>query len=248
MRDFEGFKTKNFAVKLADQESELEEVFKLQYEELLLCYNHKKTLESGMYIDDYDRVCDHLIVLDLKNDSVAGSYRLVRKEHLENIGFFATESEFDISKIKAYPILELGRAIVKKEYRDGSVIALLWAGILNYVLAHGIKFLFGTASFHGVDPSKYRHALSAIHYRHLSPEAFRARSINHPVRLDQLSLEEVDFCLAKKEMPPLVKGYINLGATFGEGGFLDYDFNSLDVFTLIDIEKVNRRYLNRFLK
>ena len=36
MRDFEGFKTKNFAVKLADQGSELEEVFKLQYEELLL--------------------------------------------------------------------------------------------------------------------------------------------------------------------------------------------------------------------
>lgn len=248
MSSFKGFRTNNFEVKLADNESELLEVCKLQYEELLLYYNQENKIESGIFEDEYDRLCDHLIAIDLKNNSIAGSYRLVRKDHIKEIGHFTTESEFDISKIKDYEIMELGRAFVKSEYRDGSVISLLWEGIINYVIAHDIRFLFGTASFHGVDPSQYKHALSAIHYYHLSQLETRVKAINHPVRLDQLPLEEVDMKLAKKEMPPLVKGYINLGATFGDGGFLDYDFNSLDVFTLIDLETVNQRYLQRFLK
>jgi len=245
---FNSFRKGNFEVKLAETEKELEEVFKLQYEELLHCYNQEKTIASGMFVDEYDRVADHLIVIDLEEGKIAGSYRLVRKDHIKEIGKFSTESEFDISPLKEHEIMELSRALVRKEYRDGSVISLLWEGILSYVLAHGVRFLFGTASFHGVDPAPYRNALSTIHYDHLSPVEIRAKAVNHPVRLDQLPEDEVDRIQAKREMPPLVKGYINLGATFGEGGFQDFDFNSLDVFTLIDMGKLNDRYLKRFLK
>ncbi|MGI6768324.1 MAG: GNAT family N-acetyltransferase [Bacilli bacterium] len=248
MSQFKGFISSNFEIKLADQESEFLEIYKLRYEELLLCYNKGNANETGLFIDEYDRVCDHLIAVDLSNNTIAGTYRLVRKEHIKEIGMFTTEHEFDISKIKDYEILELGRAVVRNEYRNGGVIALLWRGIVKYVATYGIRFMFGTASFFGIDPTPYRHALSKIYHNHLSPLEFRAVAINHPVRLNYFTPEEIDSKLARKEIPPLVKGYINLGATFGEGGFLDYDFNSLDVFTLIDMNTVNQRYLERFLK
>jgi putative hemolysin len=243
-----GFKSNNFVIKLAETEAELQEIFKLRYEELLLCYNKENTNDTGLFIDEYDRICDHLIAIDLENNVIAGTYRLVRKAHILNIGKFITELEFDISKIKDYEILELGRAVVRNEYRNGSVIALLWQGIVQYVVTNNIRFMFGTASFHGVSPLEYKHALSSIYYKHLTPIKFRAKAINYTVELKQLSLEELDLKRAKKEMPPLIKGYINLGASFGEGGFLDYDFNSLDVFTLIDIQTVNQRYLDKFMK
>lgn len=248
MEQFKGFTTSNFEIKLAETESEFLELYKLRYEELLLCYNKDNANETGIFTDEYDHVCDHLIAVDLTNNVIAGTYRLVRKEHIKEIGMFTTEHEFDISKIRDYEILELGRAVVRNEYRNGGVIALLWQGIVKYVAAYGIRFLFGTASFLGVDPTPYRHALSKIYHYHLTPVEFRAQAINHPIKLNYFAPKEIDEKLARKEMPPLVKGYINLGATFGEGGFLDYDFNSLDIFTLIDMETVNQRYLERFLK
>ena len=48
-------------------------------------------------------------------------------------------------------------------------------------------------------------------------------------------------------MPPLIKGYIKIGATFGEDAFIDKEFNSIDVFVLLDLEEVNPLILKRFI-
>jgi putative hemolysin len=248
MTDFKSFVSNNFEVKLADTEEELKEVFKLRYEELLLCYNQENTNQTGMFIDDYDQYSDHLIVVDLSNKVIAGTYRLVRKEHIKPIGRFVTEKEFDLAKIKDQELIELGRAVVRKEYRNGTAIALLWQGIVRYVTTQKIRFLFGTASFHGVDPDKYKHALSLIYYQHLSPMEFRCRAVANSARLNLVEEADLDLQKARKEMPPLIKGYIKIGATFGDYAFLDYDFNSLDVFTLFDMKDINPSYLHRFLK
>ena len=72
----------NFIVKLAETETEYKQLYKLRYFDLLLHYNHdlKKDIEEDK--DEYDEYCDHLIVIDLENNEVIASYRLIKKNHL----------------------------------------------------------------------------------------------------------------------------------------------------------------------
>jgi putative hemolysin len=59
--------------------------------------------------------------------------------------------------------------------------------------------------------------------------------------------DSYDALEAKKQLPPLVKGYINLGASIGNGVFADIPFNSLDVLIVLKIKEINERYLKRLL-
>lgn len=245
--DFIPFTSNNFEVRLAKTKAELEEVYKLRYKDLLLYYNANNTNDTGLFKDEYDGNCDDLIVIDLNVNEIVGTYRLIRKEHITKIGAFITESEYDISKLKKYEIMELGRAVVREDYRNGSVIMLLWRGLTRYAINHNIRFMFGTGSFQGINPGDYKHALSYIYFNHLSEEKIRVQTAKPPRSpMNLLPVNEIDPILAKKQIPPLIKGYIKIGATFGEDAFLDIPFNSLDVFVLLDVEKVDYKYIHRF--
>lgn len=238
----------NFVVKLAETKEELQQAYKLRYEELLLYYNKDNQNEEKMFIDKYDCLCDHLICYDLINEEVAGTYRLVLEEHIRNIGSFITESEYDISKLKTEKLLELGRAVVKEEYRNGGVIKLLWRGLITYAKLNNVNYMFGTGSFQGVNPSEYEHALSYIYYNHLSPQDVRVQANTESrSNINLIKQEELDLRKAKEQMPALIKGYIKIGATFGEDAFIDIPFNSVDVFVLLNVDEVNPAILKRFL-
>ena len=43
-------------------------------------------------------------------------------------------------------------------------------------------------------------------------------------------------------IPPLIKGYIRLGAFIGDGAVIDYDFNTTDVCIVLPTEKIASRY------
>jgi putative hemolysin len=47
-------------------------------------------------------------------------------------------------------------------------------------------------------------------------------------------------------MPPLVKGYLRLGARIGDGCVIDHDFGTTDVFIILPMEFVSERYLNYY--
>lgn len=246
--NFEPIECGSYVVKLAVTKEELEGVYRLRYEELLIYYNKNNENKDGLFIDKYDALCDHLICYDKENQVVAGTYRLVLQEHIKDIGSFVTESEYDITKLKSKKILELGRAVVKSEYRNGIVIKLLWRGIVQYANLHKIKYMFGTGSFHGVNYTDYAHALSYIYYNHLSPLEVRVQAREYSKKeLNLVPLEELDLRKVKEQMPALIKGYIKVGATFGQDAFIDRDFNSIDVFVLLDVDQVNPSILKRFL-
>ncbi|MCK9470465.1 MAG: GNAT family N-acyltransferase [Bacilli bacterium] len=237
----------NFIVKIADTEEELEQLFKLRYEELFLYYNKEIKQDEEMCIDRYDYLCDHLICYDTLNKQVAGTYRLVLEDHIRTVGSFITESEYDISKIKSKKILELGRAVVKEEYRTGAVIKLLWRGLVKYAQVNNINYMFGTGSFQGIDPSSYDQALSYIYYNHLSPQDVRVQArLESRSNINLIKEHEIDLRKVREQMPALIKGYIKIGATFGEDAYIDVPFNSVDVFVLLDVDKVNPDILRRF--
>ena len=247
---FKPFESSGFLVKLAETENELEQAYRLRYLDLILEYNENPKSSSGIDTDIYDTYCDHLIVIDMKTNEVVGNYRLIRKEHLYHLKKYITESEFNIDNIKSddYDILELGRAVVKKDFRQANVISLLWKGIITYAVSFNIKFMFGTASFHGIDPNLHKKEFSYLYHYKRPEERLKtyARS-NASTNMNLLSIEEVDEVTVYKELPPLVKGYLRLGAVVSEDAYIDYSFNAIDVLILLEIEKVSPRYLNKYL-
>jgi L-ornithine Nalpha-acyltransferase len=208
--------------------------------------------------DRFDRICDHLLVLDRPRNSslgiihaapkVVGTYRLLRQDVAErNFGFY-TQAEFDIAPlIAAHPdkrFLELGRSCVLPEYRDKRTLELLWRGIHAYVLRHRIDVLVGCASLEGTDPSAIAQQLSFLHHYAPCPEGWRVRALpRRHVPMDMMPKSRIDAKAALRALPPLIKGYLRLGASIGEGAVVDHRFGTTDVLVLLRTSTVAERYL-----
>ena len=172
---------------------------------------------------------------------------------------FYTESEFNISKIKKVDgnIAEMSRACVNREYRDNAlVMRLLWAGLGEYIVRRKIAILFGVASWVGTKPVESAQAISYLYYNHLSPLGLRATVLSENFapdvnpklsRMNILPREFVDEADARRQMTPLIKGYLRLGATFGRGVFIDKPFNTYDVFVMVQTKKIDAAYQKHFL-
>ena len=203
--------------------------------------------------DDYDHVCDHLLVIDHGADGppkVVGTYRMLRQEVAERNRGFYSAGEYDLSPLMQAgraggQLLELGRSCVAPAYRTTATISLLWRGIAAYLSAHGISHLFGCASLHGAEPDLHAAELSYLHHHHLAPPELRA-SAHIPVPLDRSAAGGYDVRAAQRALPPLIKGYLRVGAVIGDGAFVDRQFNPVDVFVVMPVEGITRRYLDRF--
>lgn len=214
--------------------------------------------------DPYDAVCDHLLVVDetplsdvdawagMKRKNVVGTYRVLRQEIAERTLGFYTQSEYDIAPlIRArsphYNFMELGRSCVLEPYRNKRTVELLWHGLWTYVREHGVDVMIGCASLAGTDPDKHAEALSFLHHNALAPPEWRCRAHdNLYVSMDRMPREQVDAKRALKALPPLIKGYLRLGAYVGDGAVVDRQFGTTDVLIILPVEKIDPRYFEHF--
>ena len=210
--------------------------------------------------DDYDAVCDHLLVIDHGDGSssgkphVVGTYRLLRQVVADlNRGFYSA-GEYDLSPLvetskTSGQLLELGRSCVAPAYRNNTTITLLWRGIASYLQTHSIGHMFGCASLHGADAAAHAAELSYLYHHHLAPPELRARALpEHYVPMDVLDPTRFDTRAASKALPPLVKGYLRVGAMIGDGAFVDRQFNTTDIFVVMPVERITKRYAGRFVE
>lgn len=206
--------------------------------------------ETSLDSDHYDAICDHLLVTD--GASVVGTYRLLRQDvAARNRGFYSS-GEYDLAPLLATgrgggQLLELGRSCVAPAYRNAGTIALLWRGIAAYLDRHRIGHMFGCASLPGTNPDRHAAALSYLHHHHLAPPELRVCA--HPgaaVDMARLPLGSYDPRLAARALPPLIKGYLRVGATVGSGAFIDHEFGTTDVFVIMPVERISSRYSQRF--
>lgn len=240
----------NLSVLIAADEKEIEAGLRLRYRYFS---GGKPAAAGGVDRDEYDAVCDHLLVKDYdrppEDGQVVGTYRLLRRRPMEKIGRFYSESEYDISALKRYPgeILELGRSCVHEDYRSRAVMQLLWRGIGEYVFRHGIEIMFGCASFSGVDPEAHALALSYLHHYHLAPPELRPVALpDHYVDMNRMAREGLDKKAAFSAIPPLIKGYLRLGGYVGEGGYVDEPLQLLDVSIVVKTAAVTEKYVQRY--
>jgi putative hemolysin len=199
--------------------------------------------------DDFDRCCDHLLVLDHARGAVVGTYRLIHRGAAACHGGFYTAAEYDIAPILATSgeILELGRSCVDAAARNRSTMQMLWRGIAAYVFHHGIELMFGCASLPGTDPDALALPLAYLYQHHLAPAEIRARALDQRyVDMRRLAPEAIDPARALAELPPLVKGYLRLGGFVGDGAVIDEQFNTTDVCIVVKTDLVTEKYYRHY--
>jgi len=252
-------KVRDYEVRLTRNKEERKQVRQLRYEVFCLEENASATEEQkslGEEYDAYDTYADYMAVFH--ENKIVGTYRIIDRDAAEKMGGFYTEREFNLSKIKKVKgnIAEMSRACVKAEYRDnGLVMRLLWAGLCEYVVKRKIAILFGVPSFVGTNPAQSAQALSYLYYNCLSPSHLRVNVLKENLepgvnpqmtQMNILPRAFVDEAEARKQMTPLIKGYLRLGATFGRGVFIDKGFGTYDVFVLVQTKNIDKTYQKHF--
>ncbi|MBY0408517.1 MAG: GNAT family N-acetyltransferase [Rickettsiales bacterium] len=254
LHDLGDLRANNLQVFIASRPEEIEASQRLRYQVFFEEMGAVPTPEitaKNLDFDAYDAVCDHLLVVEHAPEGarVVGTYRLLRTENMAKIGHFYSETEFDISPIKAYPgnILEVGRSCVDKDYRNRAVMQLLWRGIGAYVARFDIALMFGCASFHGTDPAAHAQALSYLHHYHQAPEGLCPKALpSRYINMNLMPKEQVDAKQAFTLLPALIKGYLRLSGYIGLGAVIDPEYNTTDVSIVVKTDLVTEKYAQRY--
>jgi putative hemolysin len=203
-----------------------------------------KSAHLGIDRDLYDPYCEHLLVRDHETHEVVGTYRILSPENAKRIGGYYSEDEFDLVRLAhlGARLVEVGRACVHPGYRNGAIIALLWSGIAAYVRRHGYDYLIGCASIAMGDGGRVAASIyNQVCQHFMSPVEYRVFP-RCPLPLAALK-GDLDAAV-----PPLIKGYLRLGAWVCGDPAWDPDFNTADLLLLLPMQRLNRRYARHFLK
>jgi putative hemolysin len=200
-------------------------------------------------VDRFDEFCDHLLVRDDDSGELVGCYRMLPPPGAIAAGGLYTATEFDVSALDALrpSLVEMGRAVVRRDHRNGGVVLLMWAGILAYLDRCGYDYVTGCVSvpvkgdpeetagaqIRGVrDFVRKRHACEYTVYPY------------RPVVVDGRGLDDIE-PPARLAVPPLMRGYLRLGAKVCGDPAHDPDFGVGDFPALLDKRQADVRYLTR---
>lgn len=189
---------------------------------------------TGKDADIIDDKCDHLMVRACSGTEagrIIATYRLqTGMDALRNNGYYS-QQEFDMGLLETYrsEIIELGRAVVHKDHRQGPVLMKLLAGIANYAVKRGGRYLVGPGSIPGKENTVAAASIYHANLNNLSPPEFRVSPLPHGA----CPLEQ--FIVPAPKMPKLMKLYMTMGAKFCGPPFIDDEFNTIDFFIFIDL-------------
>jgi putative hemolysin len=197
---------------------------------------------DGIEQDRYDPWCEHLMVRELDTGRVVGTYRILTPEKAREAGGYYSESEFDLSGLGALrtQLVEVGRSCTHADHRGGAVIMLLWPGLAEFMRRGGYRYMLGCASVSlrddGVTAAEvWRNVASHLQ----DPDLPRIKPLHrYPV-------ERLDSVLPAR-VPPLIKGYLKLGARICGEPAWDPDFNAADFPVLLDMVHMDDRYRRHF--
>lgn len=253
-----------YAVRLA-RHADLQKIFALRYDVFFselgaTGAGDDAVLDCGMDIDAHDALCDHLVVS--KGADIVGTYRMMPLIRLsETAGLVGpqqpySQSEFCLDAARTHfgdgAILELGRSCIHADHRNGQVARLLWAGLARYMIEGGFQAVIGCVSVHG---------LSALQAERLG-ETFRQQGLwdsrfDCPVQDKYRNGPEIDLessaaCHeearpSEATLPPLLKGYLNLGAKICGGPAYDRSFGCHDFLVLLETSSLPARVVQALL-
>ncbi len=241
-----------FEIRVAERSDELRESFRLRHD---IFYGELAGIRrlGGLDIDRFDMLCDHLIIVHKPTQKVVGTYRL--NCSLFSNSFYSSK-EFEMDELLRFPgpHLELGRACIHSDFRTGSVISLLWRGVADYMETTGAQLLFGCSS---IKISSLEDAALVYKYLAFDRKAlvdnpifptpkFRMKGLNELIRIDPSNLPENDRRKARALLPPLLKGYLRMGAKIAGPPAWDEEFQCIDFLTVVTRSEIGDEKIARF--
>ena len=233
-----------FNVSLARDSVEVAEAQSLRYKVFAEEMGAQLSGTGGLDVDGFDAFCEHLLVRDNVTNQVVGTYRILNPNSAFEAGGYYSAGEFDLSRLAHLfnNMVEVGRACVHQNYRNGSTIAMLWAGLANYMRMHNYEYMIGCASVPIHDGGHMAASLySKLKDNYVSPAEYRVFPHN-PLPIHTLKKE------LQVDCPPLIKGYMRLGAYICGEPAWDASFNTADMLVMLPLSKINSRYASHFLK
>lgn len=251
IRDFRGFvplkyETEDFVVTTARSGPELLRVLELRHEVFVQEWQGRRA-GHGLDVDLYDFNADHLMIIDKRLGEVVGTYRLLSSHFTHE---FYSACEFDIESFERVPSikLEMGRACVRTDYRDGNTIDLLWKGLTRYIFLTKTEYLFGCASIKSTDPVALGRAYRTLRDQGSWTDDFQVRA-NWDYQFpgfSMLSSESLDPTERRDLIPALLRSYLLAGAKIYGWPALDRDFACTDLLTILDWKQLNSRFQSRY--
>lgn len=234
-----------FRLSFAHSEAEVREAQRLRYKVFAEEFGARLQCRiPGHDIDHFDPHCEHLLVRETDSERVIGTYRILSPQAARKIGNYYSENEFFLTRLQHLRprMVEVGRSCIHPDYRGGTVIALLWAGLADYMVRNQYEYLMGCASIGMADGGhNAANVYNAIVDGHQAPIEY------HVFPKTRLPRERLATGQAAS-VPPLIKGYLRAGAwVCGEPAW-DPDFNTADLLLLLPLARLNPRYLKHFVK
>ncbi|MCX4470227.1 GNAT family N-acetyltransferase [Micromonospora sp. NBC_01655] len=219
---------------------------------------------AGLDTDEFDAHCDHLIVREERTGAVVGTYRLLPPGRTTRR---YADTEFDLTALDPLRdvLVEAGRSCVHPDHRSGAVINLMWAGITRYLHLRGSSWLGGCASVPVDDGGLLAAGVwDQVRARHLAPPPLRVRPLRPwfaeppaaapptvgagaPLNVGAGAPAAGAAAAGRTALPPLLRGYLRLGAWVAGEPAYDPDFRVADFYVLFSLDRMNPRYLRHFL-
>lgn len=201
--------------------------------------------EGELDVDPFDAYCEHLLVRDARNGKVVGTYRLLTPKGAKNAGRFYSQTEFDLSLLsrKLDHTVEVGRSCVDPEYRSGAVISLLWSALARFMSEGSYSYLMGCAS---VPLSEGPDHIGSI--RHFLRKTAWGGDDMRVRPLIPFPVSDEEPASVWPTLPPLLKGYLRLGARVLGEPALDSAFGTADFLVFLSFSGINPRYARHFLR
>lgn len=229
----------DYQLRFARSRAELEEI-----QALRTAVFHYSLQGKSFDADKYDEVFHHLLVRHVPTGHIVGTYRMQTSEMAaENYGFFS-DTEYCLESMPQYVMesaVEIGRACVAEEHRNGRVLHLLWRGLAAYLAWNDKRYLFGCSSLFSQNPNEGFAILEAFRQ-----EGQLHESIWIQPRGKYVCVADEALKIEHMTIPKLLRVYMMFGAKVCSPPALDTDFRSIDFLTLFDLRGLSERAYNSF--
>lgn len=240
-------RTKAVQVTWAQHQDEVREAQKLRFDVFGTEMGARlSTPLPGHDIDLFDDYCEHLLVRDTESGGVIGTYRVLTPEQAKRAGGTYSDTEFDLTRLRSLRsrMVELGRSCVHAEHRQGQVIVALWGALFEFMDRNRLDTMLGCASIPMLHNGVVTGDVAASIWHQL--RSTHLADIEHHVRPRlPLPVDELDHHLPI-EPPPLIKGYLRLGAKILGAPAWDPDFNTADLPMMMRAADLPARYSKLF--
>jgi putative hemolysin len=235
---------KGYRLRLAASPADVQAALRLRFLVFNLELNEglATAFDTGCDTDQFDSVCEHLIVEHVASGDVVGTYRLqTGRMAMKNYGYYS-EREFDFAPYDSIrdSIIELGRACIHRDHRSTEVLQLLWRGIAIYAVQHGARYLIGCSSLTSQEPARGTAVYLGLQGYLTEP---RLRTV--PTAAFAMPL----VCgTADASIPKLLRAYLAIGAKLCGLPAIDREFKTIDFLTLLDLDSIPDCVRSRFFR